>query len=408
MNPPVIYLDTQDYSRFGDVLRGKSDSFTESIFISLENMVKNGDIIIAVSMPIFSELIQYDINFRETSFCKAQAIERLCGAWALAFPSRLIASEIGKAACEIGILHTANEIQILSSDRYWYPDISDVFSNLRSQMQAHIDQEMESLKHLPRKTRLRLKNVANRMKFSDIARQSTPEFAEKFGLPPEVFIKSIVALLEGRTTPSKASRTLFNAIAVPTVFVETYFERVESDRTLPAWMGNFGRDIQGKLITMVDALDPIFHIDYVQEKIEAMLSEWSEKLGTTAINLATGNEAELGIDADTLGRLAVDPRMIAAVPSAQVLSRIVPSYVRQIVGLSGSKGKVEASFGGDLIHAFYLPHVDLWRADRRFGTLVLNSMPNYASRIVPTLSDLPNAIQKWKSERLNQKHSSQF
>ena len=54
-SPPIVYLDTQDYSRFGDVLRGKADAATEGLFNALEARKRSGDAIFAVSMPIFGE-----------------------------------------------------------------------------------------------------------------------------------------------------------------------------------------------------------------------------------------------------------------------------------------------------------------------------------------------------------------
>jgi hypothetical protein len=57
MAPPVVYLDTQDYSRFGDVLRGRADDATKALSRELERLKQDGDAIFAVSMPILGKLL---------------------------------------------------------------------------------------------------------------------------------------------------------------------------------------------------------------------------------------------------------------------------------------------------------------------------------------------------------------
>jgi hypothetical protein len=46
----------------------------------------------------------------------------------------------------------------------------------------------------------------------------------------------------------------------------------------------------------------------------------------------------------------------------------------------------------------YLPHVDLWRGDRRFSTLVRTALPQYADRVIATLADLPEALDRWHQD----------
>jgi hypothetical protein len=45
-----------------------------------------------------------------------------------------------------------------------------------------------------------------------------------------------------------------------------------------------------------------------------------------------------------------------------------------------------------MFHALYLPHVDLWRGDRRFAEALAGAKPNYKNRIVRRLAELPAAI----------------
>lgn len=78
MPPLVVYLDTQDFSRFGDVLRGRGDTASEQLFQTLEERRRTDGVVFAVSMPLLAELLQYHPDFRETTLRKAEAVERLC------------------------------------------------------------------------------------------------------------------------------------------------------------------------------------------------------------------------------------------------------------------------------------------------------------------------------------------
>ena len=399
MPPPVIYLDTRDYSRFGDVLRGKAHGITEALFRDLEKRKQAGDAIFAVSMPIFGELLQYDSSFRETSICKAEAVERLCGSWALAFPSRLVAAEIGGAGRQCGLLPEGPDFEILSSDRYWYPNVAAAFENLRAQIHAGISPEIEALGLTSPKMRRAAKTLANKIDFAAAARAAAPQMALKYGLPVEVFIRSIVALLNRTVTPAQASRLLFGAIAEPVKFVETYFERIVSERTLPAWISGFGRDFEGRLTTFRETLKPHIHIDSARQHLESLLAEWPTKLAQVALSMAGDDISEIAMDAGKLDSLASDPELVQLVPEAQIVGKILPAYVRQIIGLSGQEAKIERSFGGDLVHALYLPHVDLWRGDRRFAAVVAGALPQYADRLVAKATALPAAIDAWHASK---------
>jgi hypothetical protein len=396
-SPPTVYLDTQDYSRFGDVLRGKSDSATESLFLALERRRQAGDAIFVLSMPVLGELLQYDADFRETTIRKAEAVERLCGSWALAFPPRLIAAEIAEAAKNRGLLEESQNIEVLSSDRYWYPNVAHAFGNLRAQMREAFATEVAAL-HLPsRALRRRAKREGKRIDLVQAAREAAPVMAAEYGLPVGAISDSLVALLSGTVTPEQASRRLFGAIAEPVKFVEMYFEKIDTDRTvLPKWISTSGTDFETRLNDLYRKVNPLLELDFARIRFDELLVDWPEKLGATALRMAEEDIAEFGLDSTLLGTLAADSSFVDDVPACEIVGKVITAYVRQALGLEGTEGKVERSFAGDLVHALYLPHVDLWRGDRRFSALVNRAVPHYSDRIVPTLKALPHAIDTWR------------
>lgn len=397
MSPPVIYLDSQDYSRFGDVLRGKADNELEALFANLADRKNRGEVIFAVSMPILGEILQYDPDFRETSFKKAEAVERLCGRWALAYPSRLVAAEVANAAVRRGDLPNSKEISILSPDRYWFPNTADVFADLADRMREGVAERVSSLVLPTRVQRRQAKKAIRKFNPSKAAREAAPELAETYGLPLSSITGSLVPFLNGRISSEEASQRLFSAIAEPTKFVETYFERIDTDRSLPAWMGKFGQSFHDLAAKFRDEMAPFLHQEGARAILEDMLVKQSTELGRLALKFGEDDLTEFGIDEQLRTRLMDDVGIASDVPACRIMGAIVPSYLRQITGLSGTAAKIEKSVGGDLVHAFYLPHVTLWRGDRRFSDLARKALPEYSDRIVSKLTDLPTAIDALKS-----------
>ena len=390
---PVIYLDSQDYSRFGDVLRGKSDSKTEALFLALEQRKQSGDAIFAVSMPLLGELLQYHEDYRETTIRKAEAVERLCGGWALAFPSRLIAAEVASAARRFELLPQQNETTVLTSDWYWYPNVADSFRNLRAQIQEGLDKEMAT-RALPTRTmRRQAKKALQKIDFAAVARESASQMAEKLGLPIDAITGSIVSLLRGKVTPEEASRKLFGAIAEPVKFVEMYFEVIEGDRSLlPAWMKDFGIRFETLFRELRDNVQSLLKVDIGRNSFDAALAERTLSFGEAILKLAEGDTAELGIDKELFARLRRNSQITSQIPACDIVGNVLTCYIRQILGFAGTEAKIEDSFGGDLVHALYLPHVDLWRGDRRFSEVIKNAVPSYANKVVSKLNSLAAAI----------------
>jgi hypothetical protein len=396
--PITVYLDTQDYSRFGDVLRGKGDSDTERQFNSLESLKQSGDVIFALSMPLLGELFQYHPDYRETTLRKAEAVERLCGGWALAYPSRLVAAEIVREFQNSNDIDLATDVAVLSPDRFWYPKVTNSFEDIRTKMQESVRSELAGMP-LNRKLRRGAAKQARKLNFGDIAQEAAPELAAKFDLPIEVISTSIVAFLRGTLTAEQANRRLFESIAEPVKFVELYFEKLDTDRSLPNWMSKFGSDFQARLTEIQKLLQPLAREKSTHAEIEKMLSDSGRTLGQSVVKLGISDTPEFGLSSELSTELANDPLFVARIPAYEIIGSLIPAYVRQILGLSGSTAKIERSFGGDLVHALYLPHVDIWRGDHRVTTLLKKSVPRYANKIQPTIEDLLIAINDRRSFR---------
>jgi hypothetical protein len=399
--PAVVYLDSQDYSRFGDALRGKSDIATQELFRTLEARRHSGAAIFAVSMPILGELLQYNSSYRETTFKKAEAVERLCGSWALAYPSRLVAAEIADAAFQLGFLSTPRQVPLLSSDRYWFPNVGDELRHFRARLRAEFEAEAATIQLNSRTLRRRMKKQVRKFDPVAAARGAAPMMAAEYGIPVEAITGSILSFLQGKIPPEEASRRLFSAIAAPTTFVGAYFEKVETDRSeLPAWMSQVGAGFEARFIELRQRCEPLLKYDQGRESLTAMLEAWPRRIGHSVLRMGADDAREFAVDETLFDRLTSLPEVVDTVPSCGIVGRALTEYVRQLLGFRGTQAAIERSFGGDLVHALYLPHVDLWRGDRRFSSVMKAAAPQFADRIVASLKELPAAIDAWHAAQI--------
>ena len=130
-----------------------------------------------------------------------------------------------------------------------------------------------------------------------------------------------------------------------------------------------------------------------------MIAERIQITGRAVLGMVSDETDEFGIDAGALRVLKGCEVFADQLPACEVFGRVVTAYVLQIAGLRGSAGKIERSFGGDMVHALYLPHVDLWRGDRRFAQLVKEAAPRFGDRVISTINELPHAIDTWRELR---------
>lgn len=335
--PPVIYLDSQDYSRFGDVLRGKSNESTEKLFRFLEDRKQAGDVIFAVSFPVLSEVLQYDSNFRETALKKAEAIERLCGGWALAFPSRLVAAEVATVAHRLNLTSELPYPAILSADRYWYPYAADCFEDLNARLQEILKNELRSFGILSRNQRRLIIKKVYRTGIDKLAESAAPAISKEYGIPIDSIIDSIVKFLRGEITAQEASRKLFSNIAEPVKFVELYFEKIASDDSLPKWIRNVGDSVASAAI---EFRDEILRFDLNKNEMEELIKNHHDTFGQSILTLAHDSANEFQIEEFLNEKFLKNPSFITQIPSFNVIGTATATYLGQIIGIYGNKFKV--------------------------------------------------------------------
>lgn len=390
-HPLVVYLDSQDFSRFGDVLRGKSDAQHELLFCRLEALKLAGDVVFPATMPLMCELLQFDSAHRETTLCKAKAVERLCGPHALPAPTRLAAIEVARLAHRAGLIDHAPAGPMLSTDKLWFPTIADGLSDLRETMRASAMQSLAEKDYKP-DFRRRVEEGLAKVDWSVAVADLAPVIADQVGVPVASVFDFVVPFLRGEISSLEASRGMLSGISEPTVFVDLYFERHGPLGNLPSWISNAGLTIARYLDAVRSHLGPL---RTVADKKRAGLLVCGLRSSFRAISfeLAKAGATEFHLDDQIIDHVAADEDMRSLVPSAHIAAAAMEAYTLQIIGLTTGGAKIERSFGGDVLHSFYLPYVDLWRGDRRFSAALRQALPLYRDRIAGPLAQLPEEIE---------------
>ncbi|MFL6726126.1 MAG: hypothetical protein ACJ8FS_06395 [Sphingomicrobium sp.] len=399
--PVTVYLDTQDYSRFGDVIRGQSSDEFERVFEQLKSLRDRGRARFVYSAAVVSELLQYDSEYEDTCIAKAKAIEQLCAGQVVLFPSRLVERQAADFAATQGILSIAPSWEWVRNGNEWFPRVSSELESFKDNLRQRMDDTIQQFGSLPRSVRRRLKGQGTDRVIIQAARAAVPEIASKYQLPEIAVESSIILLLKGRISADEASLRLFGAIARPTAFVHVYFKTYEGDRTaIPLWLRAAGETLQASFVQFRDQVRPLLteeaHVKYLREVIAGDIS----RLGLVLLRLIDTDEAENGVTSSVLEAISAHPNAATDIPCCNLMSVILLGYIEQTVAVLGQGAKIERSFGGDLIHALYVDCVDIWRGDRRFSELLRQKLPSCRSKLQPSLLDLPDQIEKLWRERV--------
>lgn len=389
--PLIVYLDTQDLSRFGDVLRGKGDALHEALFNKLEARKLAGDVAFPLTMPLMSELLQYDAAHRETTLRKAEAVERLCGVHAMPPTTRLVAMEVAHSAHQSGLIASDPRAEILSDDRLWFPSLTDTLHDLRASMHSAARQSLATSLPDPA-MRQRAEQLLETVDWGVEVVALAPKIAKEVGLPTETVLASVAPFLRGEISSVEASRRMLSGISEPSVFVNMYFERWGAMGALPTWISAASTTVSRYLSAVRDNISRL-RIAKDRKQVKLLVSRLKPAFRAISFELARMSAAEFELSDEIIDLIAADEDAASAIPSAKIAEAALEAYMLQIMGVTTGGSKIEGSVGGDLLHAFYLPYVDLWRSDRRFSATLRQALPYYTDRISGSLAELPKTIE---------------
>jgi hypothetical protein len=390
--PITVYLDTQDYSRFGKVIAAGSRTQDAEIFERLKTLRSQGLARFVYAVPILSELLQYEPEYERETLAKAQAVEELCGGSALIWLPRLIESQANAFGRSIGLSLPDVMLECIRSENEWFPRISGQLNDFKDRLQGGLDGAAAKFGPLNRAQRRAVGANKRDGKLIAATRTIAPQVADKYGIPVRSVERAILPLLQGKCSGDEASRLLFGAVAQPTAFVHVFFKVQKREKTLLNFIGKLGEKLGHSLLEFRRQAEPLLaskqHVDYLRSLIRADVGKFSK----TILGMVDTDEAEQGVNSGVLQAIIDHPAATSTIPCLQIAIPLLLGYLEQTVAVLGTPSKVERGFGGDLIHALYLDCVDIWRSDGRFSELVRQRLPDRADKVQPSLPALPDHI----------------
>jgi len=372
MRPIRLHLDTSDYAAMYKALPGTADAGTRDRLIEL---VECGTIEIGLSFHVVFEFLQKaEPKFRDDRIARARLLTRLCRK--NAFP----------------YLTDLTQGHRFSTDGIWVPRIylEEV------EIEAVIQTMMQTIAARPASTPHERKALSKRTYFVEWVRSNPDASGHLINEHwPLLFGRELVTggdfnqYVLGQMTRSEANEKLRFYITDPEAVYETWFE-------------NYGRE--NPVPELRDKIANAF-VEMLSERKRIMDEIAADKKAIKAAISARG-EARLG--AEDRARFATLARDLESyrsdLTSPDEMSKD-PAWVK-VVGKEGTqiaaeifhallkeKREIKRSDGIDLVHAMYLPHVDLWRGDRAFSGLLIKNKTPFHERVVPTLAELLGRIE---------------
>ncbi|MBC2776597.1 hypothetical protein [Parasphingopyxis marina] len=384
---PIVYLDTQDYSKIAEARLWNRGEDVLNIFNALLNFKINKRAIFAYSFPILSELLQYSEKNKEITIEKARVVEDLCGNHAFMHPSVIVSEEVKRASEEKCLNY-----EFLSGENRWFPTTKSMFEGLDDIVEEKLDEEIQKTKGtLNRKTRRYAKKKIRPKIIAQFSRDYASKLAGHYPLSEKFFTNYLADALEKRIPYPELDKLFYAEVQKPTNFLTAYFEQYGGDASLPFAMRSFGEKLVPTIERMRTHVETLVRSEHRSFATSA-IADFGSQLALTMIEVSK-REAETTGWNEKAFQEAIDRGLHKETAFYRTFGSTLTRYLTQNLGIHRNGPHPKESDGGDLMHLVYLPHASLWRSDARFCETVSQACPWHRKRIVRRLSELPQAIE---------------
>lgn len=363
-----IYLDTQDFVK----MYRSSEFGTSEILNYLCEKVDSGEIEIAFSAWIVSELITYSSHeYREDRIARIELVNRLSRGKAYLFPTKIRSND-----------------RVISPEGDWLPDI-DVLVKLKEGIISGLQEKFGEFFNV-------LKNNGEITDMTrTLLRQSiTPginqlaDFTE-FPLPPllkssNIFMEWVIGDVPDEDIVNEV-RKFYTDLKL---FRSIWFDYSGKNNYLHDLLKDAARGI----IAAISSLERfVSEVENIQKVIKKSFKNSKFPLSKQAGEDLEKLERYRNLDVGELKKLLLEktPDIFKTFPEYSF--PIILAYIKGRIQIGG---KIKDGDYGDVLHAIYLPFVDLWRCDKACGSILITGGSPYQDRIVSDLFDLPSAIEK--------------
>ena len=385
-SPLIVYLDSNDYSVFSD------DSKRTPEIIRVENQLlqlsDENKIEIRFSHINVIEAAPIKTEDRLSSSKRLQTIKKFCGYKCLASYVLVVENEIGFLNNQKPI---PNQFNIPNDSGDWFPNLVDL-----DEFSYSAESFKEEISKIPDRKKRRIaerkffnkdgsvKNISAFLKGS--AESFAKEICSKYPFTEESAKLAAESYFNNGSTANFA-RLLSNSLSN----LENISKWYEFSWDEATQLSSFLREIGGDLLSSLEQLrDKSTELtdSYKLEGLSAsqIKNKMNESFDGLLKSLPDSVVNRLNEKHTSISNQKVSWELCPSLLTLTTLS----VHLAKLNSLTTRKPK--ASDFGDILHAAYLPYVDIFRADGNTASIIEQAKLPFKTKIVSKLTDLPNEI----------------
>ncbi len=396
--PIIVYLDSSDYSVFSD------DSARTQEIINIENQLlqlrDEGKIEIRLSQINVIEAAPTKSEDIISSSKRLQTIKRFCGYKCLASYVLVIESEINSLS---KLNPISKQFAVLNENGAWFSELVDIkeFSYLAEDIKQEISKIPD--RKARRKKEREVFNADGSVKNASAYLKGSPEsFAKEICsrypiLEDDAKIVAKSYFHNGST--ANFVKSFSNSLSNLEILSEWYERSWDEATQLSSFLREIGGDLLNSLEQLKDKsieLNDIYKLEgfsdiQIKNKINEIFDGLLNTLPKSVIKRICENNAS-SISQEVSWELC--PSLLTLTTLSVHLAKLNSSTVR----------KPKTSDFGDILHAAYLPYVDIFRADGNTASIIDKAKLPFKTKVVAKLADLPDEINNLLMLKSKQMH----
>jgi hypothetical protein len=395
-NKVVIYLDTQDYSKFSDLLAGKGNEKLRPIMEKLFQFLEKEEIVICYSVVILNEIFQKSENNQKLITLnrkKAKTIELLCGNFCFLDSSEIISILLSDKLEDIGRNYRND---FISSENKWINislKINNTFiDEIKDTFFQQINENKSINEYEKRQMKKKLKKSLKEEKFLDEISDEIVKSKRNHQLLsvlPDNICRDLIKNNQNSNFESTSLCFMLKPSGLCEILetvpdIEVFWENLNTMKFRFKEIILSGLSIFNENLNQENPIEGT-HLRYLFDETrkvinDAVLMGLLEKFDKNKIN--------------------IDLKKKKISSFLKYIDLFLEISFQDLILSEKSKRSLKESDCGDLMHGFYIPYCDIWRSDKHYADRMKRYGMTYNTSVIGDIFDLIPAIEN----RLHQKH----
>lgn len=352
--PVQVYLDSSDYSDFSRERRLQPPLDLKLLDFLLA-AVQSDQVCIRYSIVHVIEACHRDSFAKNFALARAATMQRLSGRHVMKSIGDIIEHETRGAPGQ------SHENCALDDNGRWYPDPGNLGKELRRDMSGLIKDEFSRTGANRKARRFVNSQLAKNSRFRALTRaagedsSSLRETCLRHGIPSRAAKKGLFnKIFDEHVSEQQLTDSICEEVFCLENFMKDYVDVFERDRAIRDMAQSLGTRLVAGVATLQESLSNLRKLATAGAScdISELRKEYSSQMGRLRRELMVrgSSTTNQGTSENCAG--------------IDTLVSFIESWFASLFGgskVSGRKPKV--SDGGDALHVFYLPYVDVWRGD---------------------------------------------